>query len=274
MELTGERFLPQQQGVIAYEHLSRYLFVVHQLNLNDKKVVDLASGEGYGSEILSRYASHVTGIDINYDVVKHANNTYKKENLEFIVGSASEIPLPDNFADVFVSFETIEHHSKHNEMISEIKRVLKPNGILFISSPDKRNYTENTGYINQYHVKELYYEEFKELLNKNFLRNYFFIQNNFSGSIILADFKKENIIETTVVSSKQLDTTIFNPLYNLSISTDNPDFQLKMKDMIFGEFNVLTQEDIFLAQQEIRRTAEYKLGRKILKRLSFLKKYL
>jgi hypothetical protein len=47
-----------------------------------------------------------------------------------------------------------------------------------------------------------------------------------------------------------------------------------MKDMIFGEFNVLTQEDIFLAQQEIRRTAEYKLGRKILKRLSFLKKYL
>lgn len=174
MELTGERFIPLMKGVIEYEHFSRYFFVVNQIELKDKIVVDLASGEGYGTEILSRYAKSVVGIDISSEAIEHAKNRYQKSNLQYFEGDACKIPIDDNFADVFVSFETIEHHNKHDEMLMEIKRILKPNGILFISSPDKKHYTDIPKYNNIYHIKELYYEEFKNLLTKYFRNNFFF----------------------------------------------------------------------------------------------------
>ena len=60
-------------------------------------------------------------------------------------GSWSEvcdaIPLPDQSVDLVVSFETIEHHDKHEEMMLEIKRVLRPDGVVIISSPDKQTYS-------------------------------------------------------------------------------------------------------------------------------------
>ncbi len=273
MELTGERFLPQMKGVIEYEHLIRYLFVVQQLNLKGKTVVDIASGEGYGSEIMSREASEVIGVDISSEAVEYANKKYIKENLKYIQGDACKIPLDDDFADVFVSFETIEHHDKHHEMLSEIKRVLKPDGILIMSSPDKKNYSEIPGYDNPYHVKELYYEEFKKLISGYFKHSFFFSQNNISGSVITADFGHDDKSSPDIIDLNQ-NLNKFFPLYNIVITTDNEGFKPSGKQIMCGEFRMLTDEDIFQAQQEVRRTMEYRLGRKILKRLKFLKKFL
>lgn len=274
MELTGERFLPEMKGVIENEHFSRYFFVVNQIDLSAKIVVDLASGEGYGSHILSQYAEKVIGIDLSSEAIDHAKASYQKENLDFRVGDACNIPLKDNFADVFVSFETIEHHDRHLEMVAEIKRVLKPDGVLIISSPDKKHYSDITGYKNQYHIKELYYEEFKLLLKKFFNNNFFFLQNNFSGSLIIPDDNLINNFKTQFISSEQLANTHFEPLYNIAISTDNNGFKLLRFNLFFGNYRVLTDEDIFLAEQEILRSAEHKLGRKILKRIGFLRKFL
>lgn len=274
MELTGERYHPRMKGIIELEHLSRYYFVVNQFDLRDKIVVDLASGEGYGSEILSRFAEKVYGFDISAEAIEHANKQYKKNNLNFAIADACNIPLEDKSIDIFVSFETIEHHDRHQEMLSEIKRVIKPDGVLIISSPDKKNYTDNTGYVNQYHVKELYYDEFKELLYENFKYNYFFLQNNFSGSMIIADFEEKKNCNSKIISSDELIPTPFKPLYNLAISSDNSEINIQLKNMAFGNFSVLTQEDIIQAQYEMQRTAEYKLGRKILKRIKFLRNYL
>ena len=52
----------------------------------------------------------------------------------------------------FVSFETIEHHNLHNEMLEEIRRVLKPNGVMIMSSPDREFYSDKTDYKNKFHV--------------------------------------------------------------------------------------------------------------------------
>ncbi len=274
MDQTGERFMPQMKGVIVSEHLSRYFFVVNQINLIGKTVVDLASGEGYGSEILSRYALKVIGVDISSEAIEHANANYRKKNLDFRVGDACSIPLEDNYADIFVSFETIEHHDGHPEMLAEIKRVLKPEGVLIISSPDKKHYSDIPGYNNPYHVKELYYEEFKTLLKKNFKSNFFYLQNNFSGSLIVPDDDKSNNCRTQFVSSELLAPTYFEPLYNIAVSTDNPDIKLNRFDLFLGNYRVLTDEDILQAQQEIRRSVEYKIGKKILKNIGFLRKFL
>ncbi len=272
MEMTGERFMPKMRGIIELEHLNRYYFVVNQISLQDKIVVDLASGEGYGSDILSNSAAKVVGVDISHEAVEHARGAYKKNNLEYKQGDASNIPLPDNFADVFVSFETIEHHDKHEQMLMEIKRVLKPDGILIMSSPDKYYYTDLPDFHNTYHVKELYYKEFKALISQYFEFNIYYCQNNFSGSILTIDEENTENIKP-VVTDKSANTFEFSPLYNLVFSTNNNSIKPKLPHFFYGDFNyILTNDDIEIAKIEVFDSLEYRIGKKILKYFKFLRK--
>lgn len=132
MEFTGERFVPEVHGNIELEHLSCYLQACEFAS--GKIVLDIASGEGYGSAMLASKADKVIGVDISIEAVKHARTRYKNENLEFKVGTCNDIPLPDASVDFVVSFETIEHHDQHEEMMHEIKHVLRPGGMLLIST--------------------------------------------------------------------------------------------------------------------------------------------
>jgi SAM-dependent methyltransferase len=163
---TGERYLPSVGGDIELEHIHRYL-LAGKMTLG-KRVLDIASGEGYGSALLSRSAKSVVGVDISEAAVAHAKIKYKADNLSYWHGSCAAIPLADHSVDVVVSFETIEHHEQHEEMMREIKRVLIPGGVLLISCPDKLEYSDKPGYDNPYHVKELYRDQFISLLNSYF----------------------------------------------------------------------------------------------------------
>jgi 2-polyprenyl-3-methyl-5-hydroxy-6-metoxy-1,4-benzoquinol methylase len=183
LEWTGERYVPQLRGGIALEHLHRYAFassLVRGLN-----VLDIASGEGYGSEILSRFASSVIGVDIDQASIEHASEVYVRDNLSYRKGSCTEIPVTNNSVDVIVSFETIEHIKNHDSMMAEIKRVLKPGGLLIISSPERKIYNETTGATNPFHLKELSFPEFSELLKKNFKNVRLMGQRIVTGSAIL-----------------------------------------------------------------------------------------
>ena len=86
--------------------------------------------------------------------------------------------------DVVVSFETIEHHDQHEKMMCEIKRVLRPSGLLIISSPNKKTYSEDLGNHNHFHIKELYLEEFNNLLAASFSQVKFYGQKLLTGSVI------------------------------------------------------------------------------------------
>jgi SAM-dependent methyltransferase len=168
LEATGERFLPDMQGTIALEHVHRYAWAKDLAS--GKVVLDIACGEGYGSALLAGTASHVYGVDMAPDAIAHAKAVYQRANLEFLVGRCEGIPLPDSAVDLVVSFETIEHHTEHEAMFGEIKRVLRPGGVVIMSSPDKLEYTERTNHANPYHVKELYAEEFRRLVERYFSR--------------------------------------------------------------------------------------------------------
>lgn len=155
--------------------------------VKNKSVLDIACGEGYGSALLSQSAKSVVGVDISEEAINHAKNKYQLNNLKFKLGSCSKIPLEDNSVDVVVSFETIEHHDEHELMMVEVKRVLRADGILIISSPNKEEYSDKPEYDNPFHIKELSSDDFKQLLSKYFTNTLFYGQRILYGSAIFSN---------------------------------------------------------------------------------------
>lgn len=270
MEFTGERFIPGQGGAIELEHLNRYYFVVHQIDLKGKTVLDIASGEGYGSNIIAKHASKVIGVDINFEAIEHAKNKYKANNIEFIQGSVVKIPMGDSSVDVVVSFETLEHHDKHDEMMLEIKRILRKNGILMISSPNKQHFSNFEK--NSFHVKELFYEEFKDLMNQYFSKTIFYVQRSFVGSMIALDgfnneYKKPLLVDKNGTVSE------LRPVYILAIGTDNESFKEKNNIVLYKEIDgIITLSDIENAVQNIKETKAYRLGKLFIQPFSIIRK--
>ena len=223
MEFTGERFVPSLQGDLKYEHLHRYALSIYFGE--GKTVLDLASGEGYGSYILAQVAKTVIGIDIDSVSIDYAKNQYSQcTNLQFMVGSCESIPLENNSVDLVTSFETIEHHDKHDEMMQEIKRVLKPNGVLILSSPNRLTYSDQPNYSNPYHVKELYYDELCILLEKYFKYTQIYGQKLEASSFVypLENSQQNNYkaFSGDVENIFQRVAILNSPIYFIAICSD------------------------------------------------------
>ena len=132
---------------------------------------------------MSKHAAFVVGADISEDAIKHAQANYNKSNLSYVRCDASNLAFPSNSFDVVASFETIEHLIEQEAMLREIRRVLHPGGILLMSSPNKPVYSaENRD--NDFHVKELDFDEFNSLLRDFFPHVDFYGQRLMMGSVI------------------------------------------------------------------------------------------
>lgn len=167
---TGERFIPGiEDEMLSIEHLQRYMGI--QEMVRGKRVLDAACGEGYGSCILAETAADVTGIDISKETILRAKSKYSAiSNLSFVCGSIEDLPAEDEIYDMVVSFETIEHvpEETQKKFLDEIVRVLKKDGILIMSTPNKKIYSDLRNYRNEFHVKEFYEKEFLLFLQQKF----------------------------------------------------------------------------------------------------------
>ena len=162
-----ERFTPGLEGQIWYEHWHRYHFAAPFAA--GKAVLDAACGEGYGAALLARHAARVTGVDASAETAALARRRYgTAPNLEFAQGRCEALPVPDGSIDFFVSFETLEHLGSPRALIAEAARVLRADGAFMVSTPNKRVYTDQTGYHNPYHPSELYESEFVDALRERF----------------------------------------------------------------------------------------------------------
>jgi 2-polyprenyl-3-methyl-5-hydroxy-6-metoxy-1,4-benzoquinol methylase len=167
LSFTGERFTPECVREIWYEHWHRYALAARFAA--GRRVLDAACGEGYGSALLARHAREVTGVDISEPAIAHARARYAAPNLRFERGDATALAaLPDAAFDLIVSFETIEHVAAQEALVAGFARLLAPGGVLLLSSPDKRTYSEAQGFANEFHVRELYREELEALLAPHF----------------------------------------------------------------------------------------------------------
>jgi len=166
LEFTGERFTPECVREIWYEHVHRYALAGELAR--DKRVLDAACGEGYGAAHLARTARSVSAVDISEASISHAQQRYHAENLQFQVADCCNLPYEDDEFECVVSFETLEHLEDQAGLLKEFRRVLEPGGFLLISSPDKSVYTDRYHNENEFHVRELYQDEFEELIAGQF----------------------------------------------------------------------------------------------------------
>jgi ubiquinone/menaquinone biosynthesis C-methylase UbiE len=167
LEFTGERFIPGTAGEIWHEHWHRYHFAAPLVA--DLEVLDVACGEGYGSALLATRARSVIGADIAPSAVDHARARYAGvANLGFRQADCAALPFADATFDAVVSFETIEHILAQELFLDEIRRVLRPDGLLILSCPNKTEYSDRRGVTNEFHVRELYRDELAALIAPRF----------------------------------------------------------------------------------------------------------
>jgi SAM-dependent methyltransferase len=164
LELTGERTLPDvpeenywfQRHLVVYEWIRR--------RVGGLRVVDMACGEGYGSDVLARSAASVVGVDANPEAHEHAKARYTRPGLRF---ERDMIQTFAQDADAIVFLQTIEHVPEPGELLEHFKRI---SDVAYISTPNVLTLApqgaERSG--NPWHVHEYRAQEFRELLERHF----------------------------------------------------------------------------------------------------------
>ena len=224
LEFTGERFTPECVREIWYEHFHRYAFA--QSFAKGKRVLDAACGEGYGSRLLADSAESVLGLDLSGAAIAHARRRYAdRTNLRFEQGDCTALTLRDASFDLIVSFETLEHVAAQEALIAGFARVLAPDGILIISSPDKRTYSHVSGFRNEFHVRELYRDELLALLRPHFPQVSLYGQKLLFQSAIwsLDGSSRSSEAATAVEDGKSVQSGLaYDPLYFVAICSRRP----------------------------------------------------
>jgi ubiquinone/menaquinone biosynthesis C-methylase UbiE len=164
LEDTGERMIPayHRTNMVFGEHIVRYEAAVPLVK--GKTVLDIASGSGYGTDLLSTNAKKVYGVDVSKEAIAYATKNYGSSKATFTLGDATAIPLADDSVDVVVSFETLEHIEDYEKFMTEISRVLRPDGLLILSTPNEIEFPES----NHFHIHEFEEDELEKLVKKHF----------------------------------------------------------------------------------------------------------
>jgi O-antigen biosynthesis protein len=145
-----ERFDPASMAgdLIDAEHQARYRLAL--LLVSGRRVLDAGCGVGWGTQlIVEAGAAQVIGVDIAPEAIRQSRERCPQGR--FVVGDLGALPLPAASVDVVVCFETIEHTRDARRALDELRRVLRPDGVVLVSSPNPAVYPAG----NPYHVHEL-----------------------------------------------------------------------------------------------------------------------
>jgi hypothetical protein len=169
LELTGERTLPDvpEENYWFRRHLVVYEWIAARVEA--RRVIDMASGEGYGADVLARTAASVVGVDANPEAHEHARLRYRRPNLRFARDLVETFAEP---ADAVVFLQTIEHLQDPGAALDHFASLVASSspGQVFVSTPNVLTLApagaERSG--NPWHVHEYRIEEFDQLCRSHF----------------------------------------------------------------------------------------------------------
>ena len=162
LELTGERTLPDvpAENYWFQRHLAAYEWI--GARVIGRSVIDMACGEGYGSEVLSRSAATVVGLDANPEAHEHACLRYQRQNLSFVRGMVETFGESGSF-DAVVFLQTIEHVQDPQAVLEHFRGLLAPGGVAYVSTPNVltlaprgRDKSDNPWHIREYRASEFF----------------------------------------------------------------------------------------------------------------------
>jgi SAM-dependent methyltransferase len=166
LTLTGERTIP---GLDVENYWFRRHEVVYQRlapRCAEREVLEAGCGEGYGADLIAGVACRVIALDYDETAVAHVRARYPR--VEIMHGNLAELPLADSSVDVVVNFQVIEHLWDQAGFIRECARVLRPSGLLMMSTPNRITFSPGRDTpINPFHTRELNADELTELLVDN-----------------------------------------------------------------------------------------------------------
>jgi SAM-dependent methyltransferase len=209
---TGERVvpgIPETEALFQF-HWTRYSFAV--ANMHGGRVLDMGCGAGYGAYLLatSDPASFIIGMDIAQDAIAFAKSRYQATNLRYIVGDALAFPFAWASFDMIVALEVIEHLKDAQQAVEKVRRLLKPDGVFVVSTPNRDVYSEgHKEPWNPYHIQEFSLPEFKALLS-SFPYIQIYGQSHAVGSLIWDDDVLNNIsVRLDLIGNKPLSEAEF-----------------------------------------------------------------
>ena len=165
--INPDFFASKEDYVIHLMHLSDYQRA--QSIVSDKVVLDLGCNSGYGTNLLSEKAIKIIGVDVSSLAIETAKSKYKKNNLNFQLVDGIKLPFEDATFDAVTSFQVIEHLVDYEIYFNEIKRVLRPSGVLILTTPNAEiRVKSGQKPWNRFHVHEFSIVELGELVKKYF----------------------------------------------------------------------------------------------------------
>lgn len=170
MEYTGERVIPDQMSPMngmLLEHIARYQFSLLYLN---GRVLDFATGSGYGGQLIAKNlkgaVKEVVGVDVSETSIHYAKGRYHHPNVTYVVGDVLDRTLPEQLGqfDCIVSFETIEHVADFERFMENMWALLKPGGTLVLSTPFGQGVGQPTN--EPFHAHQFTETEFEALFER------------------------------------------------------------------------------------------------------------
>lgn len=241
--LSDGRYVPDIHGAttLCPEHHARYRAAATLVA--GRTVLDAGCGVGWGSMLLAGAgAESVVAVDISPVAIEAAREREGAEDVDFRVSDLEDLPLEDDSVDVVVCFEAIEHVYRPAVALDEVRRVLRPGGMLLISSPNRGVYPAG----NPFHFHEYTTEELEVELRDRFAEVRVYRQQLHSATI-LGDAPAleldDSAVELSAQVRKVLGTSPGAEVYAVAMASDVPLPELPCMVVLGGTADIEDERD-------------------------------